>query len=715
MSAGRARSTLIGDLLGPSRRPGHGQRFILPAALAALAVAAFGALVHSKVAGARGTVAVDALGLVLAQLTAAASCFVASRRASRALELSWSLLSASIASSAVGRVIWTLFVLVLRTRLPFPSAADVATLLGVALGIGAVLALPSAPGRASTRSHTLLNSAIVATSLFFIAWMVALADVYRVSGTSALGLWLAVGYLAAEVTVIAILWQAIVRARGSLRSLVVILGCAFVLLALTTIAVGYLTAAGRFGPDDQILDSGFVAAFLIVALAPLWPGVNARLVAEEGPVGMSSVLIPPASIAAVVLTILALSLMRRPVDTSEVPIVLGSVLMVFLTVSQVIAHRDTLDLLAARRRIQDQLWNRTVLLDQVVSHTPAGLARVGVDLRIIDVNRPGCSILRSDTQALISSPLTHFLPQPDVEVAVARFRPFNASTTDTVEAESQAIRADKSSVWVRWSLTAVRSVKRNIDYFLVMFEDIDVKHAAEQAAIANLAGLERLNRLKTEFVSMVSHEFRTALTGIQGFSELMRDSELEPAEIRRFATDIFNDAARLTRLITNMLDLDRIEAGRMTFHVGPVDLNRVATDAAERAQAMSSKHDICLRLDPTMPIVSGDQDRLLQVLTNLLSNAVKYSPNGGYVGVTTEAQKAEVTVSVKDHGCGIPPEFMDRLFERFERYETKMMPTIVGTGLGLVIARRIVEGHGGRIWAESKVGVGSEFQFSIPR
>ncbi|HKW58468.1 MAG TPA: ATP-binding protein, partial [Candidatus Dormibacteraeota bacterium] len=125
-------------------------------------------------------------------------------------------------------------------------------------------------------------------------------------------------------------------------------------------------------------------------------------------------------------------------------------------------------------------------------------------------------------------------------------------------------------------------------------------------------------------------------------------------------------------------------------------------------------HLITLRLDPALPCISGDRDRLMQVLTNLLSNAVKYSPNGGRIVVAIRAEDAHVTVSVQDQGCGIPPEFMDQLFDRYERYETKLTRMIVGTGLGLVITRRIVEAHGGRVWADSKVGVGSEFHFSLP-
>ena len=688
-------------------------RFLVAIGLAASLALTFAAAIYFEVAGARGTRAADLFGLAAAQLIAAISCLVGAKRASPGLRRSWALLGASTVSAVIGRLISSAYEIAIGPKLTFPSPADAATLAAVVLGLGAILALPSAPSRASTRSHALLNSLIAAVSLFFIVWVSGLADIYWASGGPTLGLWLLVGYVCVDVIVLAVLWRAISRARGALRSVLVLLGCAFALIALTTIAIGYLTAAKQLRPVDQVLDTGFVAAFLMIALAPLWPGVGGTMVAE-GPVKTSTVITPPAAITVVVLVILGRRLTGHSIDSSEVPIVLGALLMFLLTMSQVVAHRDSLHLLAAIRRSKADLGSRTVLLDQVISHTPAGLARVGLGMRIIDANPRMGSLFGASSHGMTGLPLSQFLPAGDVEAVVARFRPFEASTTDTVESDNHARRLDGSEVWVRWSITAIRDAERKIEYFLLMFDDIDAAHAAQQTAIANLAGLERLSRLKSEFISMISHEFRTALTGIQGFSELMHVGDLDAAEMRQLAAEILNDAQRLNRLISSMLELDRIEAGRMPFRFAPVDLCAVAVAAVERARASTSKHLITLRLDPALPCISGDRDRLMQVLTNLLSNAVKYSPNGGRVVVAIRTEDAQVTVSVKDQGCGMRPEFMDQLFDRYERYETKLTRMIVGTGLGLVITRRIIEAHGGRIWANSKAGVGSEFHFSLP-
>jgi signal transduction histidine kinase len=213
---------------------------------------------------------------------------------------------------------------------------------------------------------------------------------------------------------------------------------------------------------------------------------------------------------------------------------------------------------------------------------------------------------------------------------------------------------------------------------------------------------------------MVSHEFRTALVGIQGFSELIRDDELEMADVKNLARDINTDAERLNRMITEMLDLDRLEARKVQLDLKPIEVNRLLLDAVERARLTTSKHTIVADLQPDLPTLIGDADRLTQVLANLMSNAVKYSPDGGEVRVRSRLVDTNVEVAIKDQGLGIPPEFIGRLFGRYERYEDKHAGKIIGSGLGLAITRQIIEMHGGRISVDSVVGNGSEFRFRVP-
>jgi signal transduction histidine kinase len=226
--------------------------------------------------------------------------------------------------------------------------------------------------------------------------------------------------------------------------------------------------------------------------------------------------------------------------------------------------------------------------------------------------------------------------------------------------------------------------------------------------------LERVNRAKSEFVSIVSHEFRTPLTGIQGFSEMMRDEDLAMSEMKEYAADINKDAQRLNRMINEMLDLDRMEAGRLRLNREQLDLNATVADAVARVRPNAPGHPIMLVLDPMMPSVSADRDRLTQIVANLLSNAVKYSPTGGEIVVTTARDGDGAHLSVSDHGMGIPAEMLESIWERYSRVESDKTRGIQGTGLGLAIVRQIVNMHGGRVWAESEVGRGSTFHVILP-
>ncbi len=226
--------------------------------------------------------------------------------------------------------------------------------------------------------------------------------------------------------------------------------------------------------------------------------------------------------------------------------------------------------------------------------------------------------------------------------------------------------------------------------------------------------IEQLSRLRGEFVSIVSHEFRTPLTGVQGFSELMRDEELTIPEMREYASDINKDARRLSSLISDMLDLDLMESGRMTLRFAPVDLNRIVMNAAAQSSSSAAAHPIELHLSEGLPEVNGESERLTQVVTNLLSNAMKYSPSGGGIELETTGDGRMVTLTVRDHGIGIPATHLEKIFDRYSRIEATETASIKGVGLGLAIVYQIVRLHHGKVWATSDVGEGSAFHVQLP-
>jgi PAS domain S-box-containing protein len=229
--------------------------------------------------------------------------------------------------------------------------------------------------------------------------------------------------------------------------------------------------------------------------------------------------------------------------------------------------------------------------------------------------------------------------------------------------------------------------------------------------------VERANRHKSEFLANMSHELRTPLHTVIGFSELLAEESKGPlnADQKRFIGHIHNDSQHLLALINEILDLSKIEAGKIQLHRRALDIGAVIEDAlgAIRPQSLERAIEIKTQFDAPV-IVSGDAIRVKQILYNLLSNAVKFTRKGGTVHVDARSVNGFGEVSVRDTGVGIPPDELDSIFDAFHQVDAPGVGMREGTGLGLPITRRLVEEHGGRIWVESEVGKGSRFIFTLP-
>jgi two-component system, OmpR family, sensor histidine kinase VicK len=215
-------------------------------------------------------------------------------------------------------------------------------------------------------------------------------------------------------------------------------------------------------------------------------------------------------------------------------------------------------------------------------------------------------------------------------------------------------------------------------------------------------------------VSNVSHELRTPLASVLGFSSLMLDRDLPPEETKRYLEVIRTEARRLASLLNDLLDLQRVEQETLELRSEDVDLNDLLATQVTLYSAQSHGHTLQFSPSGESLLVRGDRDRLAQVIGNLLSNAIKYSPEGGTVEVTTTLIGDEAWIWVRDEGLGIPTDHQEQIFTKFFRGDVGRELGIAGTGLGLVLARQIVEAHGGEIGFESEAGRGSTFWLHLP-
>ncbi|HAM35298.1 MAG TPA: hypothetical protein DEB40_11465 [Elusimicrobia bacterium] len=268
--------------------------------------------------------------------------------------------------------------------------------------------------------------------------------------------------------------------------------------------------------------------------------------------------------------------------------------------------------------------------------------------------------------------------------------------------ESVRLRKDGSLVAVEGTFFVLRDEKGRPFGTVRVFRDITRR--------------KEVDRMKSEFVSLVSHELRTPLTAIQGFAETIFDfwDDVTPEQRRHYLSVILAEAKRLSNLVTNFLDISRLEAGGVALRPALVGL----PDLSRRAAALFQEHpkniSFNINFAPGSEQAWADEDQLLRVFVNLCGNAVKYSPPGGQISVSGRLAGQNIEVSVADQGPGIPPRDQKHLFQKFYRVGDEVSRKTPGTGLGLAICKSIMDSHGGRIWVESQPGHGTVFKFAFP-
>ncbi|MHA0856383.1 ATP-binding response regulator [Paenibacillus sp. CMAA1364] len=223
-----------------------------------------------------------------------------------------------------------------------------------------------------------------------------------------------------------------------------------------------------------------------------------------------------------------------------------------------------------------------------------------------------------------------------------------------------------------------------------------------------------VDRMKSEFVSTVSHELRTPLASILGFSELLIHRELKPERQRKYMSTIHQEAKRLTELVNDFLDLQRMESGIQFYDLQPLNIMDIVGEVKDLQQAATDHHSIILNTSQEQVTVLGDRDKLFQVLINLVSNAIKYSPSGGEITISTRQEGNNILIDITDEGLGIPEHSLSDVFTKFFRVDNSDRRQIGGTGLGLAIVKEIVNRHQGEVSVQSSLGNGSTFSVVLP-
>jgi PAS domain S-box-containing protein len=308
--------------------------------------------------------------------------------------------------------------------------------------------------------------------------------------------------------------------------------------------------------------------------------------------------------------------------------------------------------------------------------------------------------------------------KPDWELEVARREGHYAE-------EGWRIRKDGTRFWASVVITAVRDETGRLRAFGKVTRDLterrkqDARRHAEREGEAqrlrdHAAGMAELERAKTEFLNLASHELRGPLTVIRGYNSMLEDGSIPPDQVPAVARLLEAKLAQMDLLIEQMLETARLEHNRLELSREKFDLRWAVQEQLDIFRPLSQGHHFVIKGAHEPLLVEGDRTRIATIVANLLDNALKYSPGGGEVCITTGRLGGDVFVGVRDEGLGIAPEHRPILFTRFGRLPTEENVSIAGTGLGLFLCKEIAVRHGGNISVKSSPGGGSEFTLTLP-
>jgi len=371
------------------------------------------------------------------------------------------------------------------------------------------------------------------------------------------------------------------------------------------------------------------------------------------------------------------------------------------------AYADQLAMALDNAALFEEAENKKTQLEQVFASTSDGFLVLDLEERIVAFNKQGGALLGIAPDTLVGRPFRGLVDALSHAIAWE-------DTGGQALAEAIARRSEPAAGDLELRLPEHRTLR----WHTMPTADLLGNTVGVTVTLRDVTREREIDRMKTEFVSVVSHELRTPLTSIKGSLHLLlSDPGLQLDETQRHLIDIsVKNTDRLIRLITNILDISKIEAGRMQLDFASHRPCDFVAMAVEGIRGFAESREVALEQDvpEVLPSLRVDFDRMVQVLTNLVSNAIKFSPVGGRVRVSARVTGGEVELRVSDQGRGIAPQDLSRLFGKFQQLDGSNVREVGGTGLGLAICRGLVEEHGGRIAVESQPGAGATFIVSLP-
>ncbi|HWQ13128.1 MAG TPA: ATP-binding protein [Roseiflexaceae bacterium] len=363
-----------------------------------------------------------------------------------------------------------------------------------------------------------------------------------------------------------------------------------------------------------------------------------------------------------------------------------------------------------------ELLETSTQLGQVFSSMPSGLVLLDKQGKVLRHNPAFASIWGLDERAIGES---FHMPWDLVPLLIQRL-------ADPLGLTEFCTSGQRSPAEVQATTVRLRNPHQELQLLSVPTRDSLNQLTGRLLVVSDVTREREADRLKSEFVSVVSHELRTPLTSILGYTELLLARDFAPAEQREFVQTVYNEANHLSQIVEDLLGFSRLEAGAVRLNQWTVSLRQLITELTAQLNIhLSNRHRMVIDIPERLPPAYIDRDKIRQVLFNLLTNAAKYSPRGGQITLAiAEATPADlppdhpegyfIRIAVSDQGLGIPKEDLPRIWDRFFRVDNSNTRRIGGTGLGLAIAKALVELHGGRIWADSVLGQGSTFTFTVP-